>query len=153
MVMEGYLGDIEETTLRIRNGWYDTGDIGMLDDDGFLWHRGRLKRFVKVGGEMVSLVQVEDVLSQLLPEDVICCVVDIPNPTKGADVVAAVANGNFDMHKVMRQLKKKLPSIAIPRQFYVIEDIPMMASGKVNFRAVEKICRDRSFHEKERKHK
>jgi len=57
------------------------------------------------------------------------------------------------MHKVMRQLKKKLPSIAIPRQFYVIEDIPMMASGKVNFRAVEKICRDRSFHEKERKHK
>jgi len=153
MVMEGYLGDIEETTLRIRNGWYDTGDIGMLDDDGFLWHRGRLKRFVKVGGEMVSLVQVEDVLSQLLPEDVICCVVDIPNPTKGADVVAAVSNGNFDMHKVVRQLKKKLPSIAIPRQFYVIEDIPMMASGKVNFRAVEKICRDRSFNEKERKHK
>jgi acyl-[acyl-carrier-protein]-phospholipid O-acyltransferase/long-chain-fatty-acid--[acyl-carrier-protein] ligase len=52
----------------------------------------------------------------------------------------------------MCQLKKKLPSIALPRQFYVIEDIPMMASGKVNFRAVEKICRDRSFNEKERKH-
>lgn len=148
MVMEGYLGDIEETSLRIRNGWYDTGDIGVLDKDGFLWHRGRLKRFVKVGGEMVSLVKVEEVLSSLLPEDVICCVVDVPNPTKGADVVAAVANGNFDMHKVLRQLKKELPSIAVPRQFYVIDDIPMMASGKVNFRAVEKICRDRSNNEK-----
>lgn len=147
MVMEGYLGDIEETSLRIRNGWYDTGDIGVIDDDGYLWHRGRLKRFVKVGGEMVSLVKVEDVLSHLLPEDVICCVVDVPNPTKGADVVAAVANGNFDMHKVLKQLKKELPSIAVPRQFYVIEDIPMMASGKVNFRAVEKICRDLSTKE------
>jgi len=87
---------------------------------------------------------VEDVLSHLLPEDVICCVVDIPNPTKGADVVAAVANGNFDKHKVLKQLKKQLPSIAVPRQFYIIDNIPMMSSGKVNFREVEKICRSRS---------
>ena len=144
LVMEGYLGDLEETSLRIRNGWYDTGDIGVMDEDGYLWHRGRLKRFVKVGGEMVSLVKVEDIFSRLLPEDVICCVVDVPNPTKGADVVAAVANGNFDMKAVMAKLKKELPSIAIPRQFYIIEDIPMMASGKVNFREVERICRDRS---------
>jgi len=143
-VMEGYLGDIEETTLRIRNGWYDTGDIGIMDEDGYLWHRGRLKRFVKIGGEMVSLVKVEDILSRLLPEDVICCVVDVPNPTKGADVVAAVANGNFDRHQILKQLRKELPAIAIPRQFYVIEDIPMMASGKVNFREVEKICRQRN---------
>ncbi len=143
-VMEGYLGDLEETSLRIHNGWYDTGDIGIIDDDGFLWHRGRLKRFVKVGGEMVSLVKVEDLLSKLLPENVICCVVDVPNPTKGADVVAAVATGDFDMHKIMKQLKKELPAIAVPRQFFVIEDIPMMASGKVNFRAVETICREKS---------
>ncbi len=147
-VMVGYLGDLEETSLRIRDGWYDTGDIGLLDEDGFLWHRGRLKRFVKVGGEMVSLVKVEDILSRLLPEEVICCVVDVPNVTKGADVVAAVANGNFDMHKVLKELKKELPSIAIPKQFYVIENIPMMASGKVNFREVEKMCRDRANGEK-----
>ena len=144
LVMEGYLHDLEETSLRIHNGWYDTGDIGIMDEDGFMWHRGRLKRFVKVGGEMVSLVKVEDVLSRLLPENVICCVVDVPNPTKGADVVAAVATGDFDMHKVLKQLKKELPAIAVPRQFYVIEDIPMMASGKVNFRAVESICREKS---------
>ena len=137
-------GDLEETSLRIRNGWYDTGDIGIIDEDGFLWHKGRLKRFVKVGGEMVSLVKVEALLSELLPENVICCVVDVPNPTKGADVVAAVANGDFDQHKVLKALKKVLPSIAVPRQFYVIEDIPMMASGKVNFREVEKICREKN---------
>lgn len=144
MVMLGYLGELEETSMRIRNGWYDTGDIGMFDDDGFLWHKGRLKRFVKVGGEMVSLVKVEDVLGRLLPENVICCVVDIPNPIKGSDVVAAVATGDFDMHHVLKQLKKELPAIAVPRQFIVIEDIPMMASGKVNFREVEKICREKN---------
>ena len=143
-VMLGYLGDLEETSLRIRNGWYDTGDIGLIDEEGYLWHKGRLKRFVKVGGEMVSLVKVEGLLSELLPENVICCVVDVPNSTKGADVVAAVANGDFDQHKVLKALKKALPSIAVPKHFYIIEDIPMMASGKVNFREVEKICRDKN---------
>ncbi len=147
-VMTGYLGDLEETLLRIRDGWYDTGDIGLIDDDGFLWHKGRLKRFVKVGGEMVSLVKVEDVLSRLLPEDVICCVVDVPNVSKGADVVAAVATGDFDMQKIMKELKKELPAIAVPKQFVVIENIPMMASGKVNFREVEIICRERLNEEK-----
>lgn len=145
LVMKGYLHDLEQTSLRIRNGWYDTGDIGLFDDDGYLYHRGRIKRFVKIGGEMVSLVKVEEHLTDLLPEDVICCVVDIPNPTKGADVVAAVATGDFDMHKVLRKLKKDLPSIAIPKKFYVIEDIPMMASGKVNFREVERIIREKSM--------
>lgn len=147
-VMKGYLDDLEETLLRIRDGWYDTGDIGLIDEDGFLWHKGRLKRFVKVGGEMVSLVKVEDVLSRLLPEDVICCVVDVPNITKGADVVAAVANGNFDQAVVLKELKKELPAIAVPKQFYVIENIPMMASGKVNFREVEKLCRELANGEK-----
>ncbi len=146
-VMVGYLGDLEETSLRIRNGWYETGDIGLIDDDGYLWHKGRLKRFVKVGGEMVSLVKVEEILTKFLPEDVICCVVDVPHPTKGADVVAAVTTGDFDQHAVMKKLKKELPSIAIPKFFEVIEDIPMMASGKVNFREVEKICRSKASQE------
>ncbi|MCF7859136.1 MAG: AMP-binding protein [Candidatus Cloacimonetes bacterium] len=141
MVMKGYLGDVEETMLHIRNGWYDTGDMGMVDKDGFLWHKGRLKRFVKVGGEMVSLVRTEELLTALLPEGVYCCVVDVPNPLKGADVVAAVATGDFDQKHVLHELKKQLPAIAVPKEFYVIADIPLMGSGKVNFREVENICR------------
>ena len=72
IVMKGYLNDIEETSLRIVDGWYDTGDMGMLDEDGYLWHMGRLRRFVKIGGEMVSLVRTEKVLEALLPEGVEC---------------------------------------------------------------------------------
>jgi len=141
-IMKGYLGDLEETTLRIHRGWYDTGDMGILDEEGYLWHKGRLKRFVKVGGEMVSLVKVEEVLNKFLPEEVICCVVDVPNPTKGADVVAAVTTGEINKKKILKQMAKELPGIAVPKEFYVIEDIPMMGSGKVNFREVEKICRE-----------
>ena len=142
LISIGYLGDIEETSLRMHNGWYDTGDMGIIDEDGFLWHRGRLRRFVKVGGEMVSLVKVEEVLNRLLPEGVICCVVDVPNPTKGSDVVAAVATGEFDKKKVLKHMAKELPAIAVPKEFYIIEDIPLMGSGKVAFRQVEQICRD-----------
>lgn len=141
LVMKGYYGDLEETSLRIHNGWYDTGDMGVMDEDGFLWHRGRLRRFVKIGGEMVSLVKVEDTLNKYLPENVVCCVVDVPNPTKGADIVAAITTAEVDFKKIKKQMAKELTSIAVPKEFHVIEDIPMMGTGKVNFREVEQICR------------
>ncbi len=148
LISVGYLGDIEETSIRMHGGWYDTGDMGVMDEDGFLWHRGRLRRFVKVGGEMVSLVKVEEVLNKLLPEEVICCVVDVPNPYKGSDVVAAVATGEFDRKKILKQMAKELPAIAIPKEFYIIEDIPLMGSGKVAFREVERMCRERQANGK-----
>ncbi len=141
-VMKGYYHDIEETSLRIHNGWYETGDMGVMDEDGYLWHRGRLKRFVKIGGEMVSLVKVESVLEKLLPEGTICCAVDIPNPVKGSEIVAVVTTNEINVKHIKKLMAKELPSIAIPKDFHVIEDIPLMSSGKVNFREVEKICRD-----------
>jgi acyl-[acyl-carrier-protein]-phospholipid O-acyltransferase/long-chain-fatty-acid--[acyl-carrier-protein] ligase len=141
-VMKGYFNDLEETTLRLKDGWYETGDMGILDEDGFLWHQGRLKRFVKVGGEMVSLIRVEDELDRLVPQDVVVCVVDVPDPKKGAEIVAAITTAAIDKRKIRKQLSQNLPSIAIPKEFYVIEDIPMMGNGKVNFKEVEIICRN-----------
>jgi acyl-[acyl-carrier-protein]-phospholipid O-acyltransferase / long-chain-fatty-acid--[acyl-carrier-protein] ligase len=145
-VMIGYYNDLEETSVRIRNGWYDTGDMGMLDEDGYLWHKGRLKRFVKIGGEMISLVYVESELEKLLPEGTLCCVVEVPNPTKGADIVVALTTQEVQAKDIQKQLKKILPSIAMPKEFYVMDDLPMMGSGKVNFREVETICRE--LHDK-----
>lgn len=140
LVMKGYLHDLEETSLRIKDGWYDTGDVGFLDEDGFLWHRGRLKRFVKIGGEMVSLVKIESLLENIIPEGSVCCVVDVPNLEKGADIVACVTTEETDTKDMMKYLRDKLPPIAVPREFYVLEELPMMSSGKVDFRTVERIC-------------
>lgn len=135
LVMKGYFDDFEETSMRIRHGWYDTGDMGYLDVDGFLWHAGRLKRFVKVGGEMVSLVRVENILEKFLPENVSCCVVDVPDPMKGAKIVAAVTQG-VDEKKLLKQMAQHLPNIAIPKQIVIIEELPKMGSGKIDFRSV-----------------
>lgn len=133
LIMKGYFDDIEETSLRIKDGWYDTGDMGMMDEDGFIWHRGRLKRFVKIGGEMVSLVKVESVLVDLLPDDVDCCVVEVPDFLKGAKIVATVTQ-KIDEKAIMKKMAKELPPIAMPKQFLVIDELPKMGSGKVDFR-------------------
>ncbi|MFZ3137284.1 MAG: AMP-binding protein [Thermodesulfovibrionales bacterium] len=135
LVMKGYLHDFEETSMRIRHGWYDTGDMGYLDTDEFLWHSGRLKRFVKIGGEMVSLVKVEDVLQKLLPENIACSVVEIPDAHKGVRIVAAVTQ-KVDERRILKLMSEHLPNIALPKQFIVIEELPKMGSGKIDFRGV-----------------
>jgi acyl-[acyl-carrier-protein]-phospholipid O-acyltransferase/long-chain-fatty-acid--[acyl-carrier-protein] ligase len=140
MVMKGYFNDFEETSLHMREGWYDTGDMGHLDEDGYLWHVGRLKRFVKIGGEMVSLIRVENALEKYLPEDVLCCVVDVPDAIKGARIVAAVTEV-IDEKKTLKKMSDDLPKIALPKIFIVIEELPKMGSGKIDFRTVTNIVR------------
>ena len=142
LVMKGYFNNFEETSLHIRHGWYDTGDMGNLDEDGYLWHVGRLKRFVKIGGEMISLIKVENVLEKYLPDDVLCCVVDIPDAIKGARIVAAVT-APIDEKKILKKMSAELPKIALPRIFTVIEEFPKMGSGKIDFRVVTNIVRQK----------
>ncbi len=134
-IMKGYLNDLEETSLRIKSGWYDTGDLGYLDEDGFLWHCGRLKRFLKIGGEMVSLVQVEDALSQVLPEGIECCAVELPDAKRGAKIVAVV-NAEVEKTEIQKKLAELLPNIALPKDYVVISDFPRMGSGKTDFRTL-----------------
>ncbi len=140
-VMKGYYNDPEQTAKVMKNGWYDTGDMGYLDEDGYLWHAGRFRRFAKIGGEMVSLVKVENTLEKLLPKEIICCVVEISDVKKGSYIVAAVS---ADIHKteILRKMLKELPIISLPRQFVVIENIPMMATGKTDFRRVTAMVKD-----------
>lgn len=139
-VMKGYFDDIEETSLRIRDGWYETGDMGFLDEDGYLWHRGRLKRFVKIGGEMVSLVRTEVELEELLQEGIACCVVEVPDSLKGARIIAALTE-EVEKKKILKELSKRLPPIALPREFLVFPELPKMGSGKVDFRAITGMVR------------
>lgn len=140
-VMKGYFDDFEQTSLSIRHGWYDTGDMGFLDADGYLWHVGRLKRFLKVGGEMVSLIKVEDVLEHLLPPDVECCVVEVPDALRGARIVAAVTQP-IDEKATLKKMSEQLPNIAIPSKFVVVAEMPKTGSGKIDFRTITEKVRD-----------
>jgi len=139
-VMKGYFNDFEQTSLHMRRGWYDTGDMGTLDEDGYLWHVGRLKRFVKIGGEMVSLVKIESILEQHLPEDGQCCVVEIPDAMKGAKIVAVVTI-KLDEKATLKKMTEVLPKIALPKKFLVMEELPKMGSGKIDFRTLTEMTR------------
>ena len=134
-VMQGYLNDVEETAYRIQSGWYDTGDLGYLDDDGYLWHKGRLKRFVKIGGEMVSLVAVEETLNAVTPESVECCAIELPDSRRGSRIVAVTSEA-VDAQKISKKMSEELPNLALPKQFVTVREFPRMGSGKTDFRSL-----------------
>jgi len=134
-VMKGYYDDPELTANALKDGWYDTGDMGFFDEENYLWHAGRFKRFAKVGGEMVSLVKVENTMEKCLPEGVSCCVVEIMDEKKGSFIVATVSQ-EVNKTEILRKMMDELPIIALPRQFIVISELPMMSTGKIDFRTV-----------------
>lgn len=134
-VMQGYLNDVEETHLRLKSGWYDTGDLGYLDADGYLWHKGRLKRFVKIAGEMISLVAVEEALNAVTPEEIECCVVELPDARRGSRIVA-VTSAEIDVASINKLLAEKLPNLSLPKQFVIVPDFPHLGSGKTDFRTL-----------------
>ncbi|MBN2789582.1 MAG: AMP-binding protein [Candidatus Delongbacteria bacterium] len=142
LVMKGYYDDLEETALHIHQGWYDTGDIGIMDEDGFLWHRGRLRRFVKIAGEMISLVAVENAVEKYLEDDQLCCAVEIPHVTKGAEIIVATTS-DINEKELKKKLSKELPPISVPKRILYFKELPVMGNGKVNFREVEDSCRNK----------
>jgi acyl-[acyl-carrier-protein]-phospholipid O-acyltransferase/long-chain-fatty-acid--[acyl-carrier-protein] ligase len=90
---------------------------------------------------MISLVKVENILEKLLPEDVSCCVVEIPDDKKGSYIVATVTE-EINKTEILRKMLKELPIIALPRQFIVIKELPMMGTGKIDFRSVTKLVKE-----------
>lgn len=140
-VMLGYLNDVEESSLRIKSGWYDTGDLGYLDEDGYIWHKGRLKRFVKIGGEMISLVLVEETLNELTAEEVECCAVELPDAKRGSRIIA-VTNAEIDHDDVSKRMSNELPNLALPKKYVLVPDFPRMGSGKTDFRTLTKLVMD-----------
>jgi acyl-[acyl-carrier-protein]-phospholipid O-acyltransferase/long-chain-fatty-acid--[acyl-carrier-protein] ligase len=140
-VMRGYFRDDAQTAASFENGWYDTGDMGYIDPDGYLWHVGRLKRFLKIGGEMISLIRVEDVLERLLPPDTECCVVEVPDADRGARIVAAVTR-TLDEKLVLKEMADQLPKIALPSRFVVLPELAKTGNGKTDFRRITEIVQE-----------
>ena len=84
---------------------------------------------------MVSLIQVEDALSKILPEGIECCAVELPDAKRGAKIVA-VLNAEVEKLKIQKKLAGLLPNIALPKDYVVIPEFPRMGSGKTDFRTL-----------------
>ncbi|PAF45358.1 MFS transporter [Helicobacter sp. 11S02629-2] len=148
-VMLGYLNDLEKTNEVIitQDGikWYKSGDKGYLDECGFLYIVDRYSRFVKTGGEMISLSLIEEEITKLIPENLdlkihACALED----SKKGEVVALLIQDSKDSHKELIELIKtsNLTNIYKPSKYFVVESIPILGSGKVNISLAKKLAKE-----------
>ncbi len=142
-IMRGYLNCDANAKFKALGGWYDTGDIARVDDDGFLYILGRMKRFAKVSGEMVSLTAVEEALAGAFPQYGLRCEIAIlsrPDPDRGEALVAVVNESKLQLEDLRPVIKAKgLSNLCMPREIKYIHEIPKLGTGKTNHRALQKI--------------
>jgi acyl-[acyl-carrier-protein]-phospholipid O-acyltransferase/long-chain-fatty-acid--[acyl-carrier-protein] ligase len=142
-IMRGYLNADANAKFKSLEGWYDTGDIVRIDANGFVFILGRLKRFAKISGEMVSLTAVEDALSGAFPSyglKFAAAVVAKPDETKGEKLIAVTNEPRLTLDEVRGAIRARgLSNIAAPRELKVMPELPRLGSGKINYRELEKM--------------
>ena len=143
-VMQGYLGRPDKTAEVLREGWYVTGDIAALDEDGFLQITDRLSRFSKIGGEMVPHIRVEEKLHELAgATEQTFVVAGVPDEKKGERLVVLHKLTEAKWTELCAKLSQlDLPNLWKPRadQFFHIDALPMLGTGKLDLRKVRELA-------------
>ncbi len=149
-VMQGYLKEPEKTAAVLQQGWYNTGDLATMDDDGFLTLSDRLSRFSKIGGEMVPHLKVEELLHSLSgPEGGSFVVTSIVDEQKGEKLVVLHTLGLGKLRQLQEQLAATdLPNLWRPRQFVFVESLPYLGSGKVDLRRAREVAQQHQLAHK-----
>lgn len=148
-VMQGYLDRPDLTADVVKDGWYCTGDIARLDNDGFITITGRQSRFSKIGGEMVPHMLVEEAINTVLGAadgELLAVVTAVPHPTKGERLVVLHLSEIPDPAAICRQLADRgLPNLWLPApdSFSLIEDLPLLGSGKLDLRQLNELAKER----------
>src|SRR5262249_20875185 len=140
-LMDGYLGREEDTRAAMRDGWYVTGDIARIDEDGFMFLVDRLSRFSKIAGEMVPHVRIEDAIEELTSGH--AAVTTVSDEVKGERLVAFYTDAAIEPAEVWERLcRTELPRLWLPRRddIHRIEAIPTLGSGKTDLRAVRQLA-------------
>lgn len=132
--MNGYWNDPAETSRVMKNGLYYTGDLGKMDEDGYLYVVGRTKDMIKVGGERVSAKEIEEAILEI-DEVHEVAVIGVEDEILGEAIKAIIVlNGSIDLfdEKTIRTiLGKKLPLFKIPKYFELVDHLPKNESGKI----------------------
>ena len=136
-IMMGYLRATNPGVIeRLPGGWHDTGEIVDIDDEGFIRILGRVKRFAKIGGEMVSLAVVENCAAAVWP-DHLHAAVTLPDPKKGEQVVLLSEAPEAARSPILTWAQAHgIPEISVPRRVFKVEQIPVLGTGKVDYGAV-----------------
>jgi acyl-[acyl-carrier-protein]-phospholipid O-acyltransferase/long-chain-fatty-acid--[acyl-carrier-protein] ligase len=143
-VMQGYLGRPDKTAEVLRGGWYITGDVAALDEDGFLQITDRLSRFSKIGGEMVPHIKVEEKLHELAgATEQTFVVTGLPDEKKGERLVVLHKLPDAELPPCLEKLAQcDLPNLWKPRadQFFRMENFPLLGTGKLDLRKVKELA-------------
>lgn len=141
LVMKGYLGDPEQTAAVLKDGFYNTGDIAYLNEDGYIFITGRLSRFSKIAGEMVPHELVEYSINEVLhTEDRCIAVAGRPDERRGEKLVVFYSIKDLDIAGLIAELRKRnLPNLWIPKaeDFIFVEKIPLLGSGKLDLQKLK----------------
>jgi acyl-[acyl-carrier-protein]-phospholipid O-acyltransferase/long-chain-fatty-acid--[acyl-carrier-protein] ligase len=135
-VMGGYWNQPEKTAEVLREGWYNTGDIARVDEDGFVEITDRLSRFSKIGGEMVPHMLVEQKLAEFSGEpEARFLVLSVPDEKRGERLVVLSHNLQQKVETLIERLEKSsLPKLWVPdkRSIFLIDEWPTLGTGKVD---------------------
>jgi len=145
-VFEGYLNDPERTAEVLHEEWYKTGDIGRIDEDGFLFIEGRMSRFSKIAGEMIPHLTVEQKIVEALPspaqahEGPTVVVVGIPDDHRGENLVVLTTLVINATELRQKLVTTGLPNLWIPKIIKRVDAIPLLATGKLDLRACQRLA-------------
>ena len=148
-IMLGYLNQPKKTAELIVDGWYNSGDMAMIDDDGFIRITGRMSRFSKIGGEMVPHILVEQEIARILEEDmsdepeIACAVTAVPDEKKGERLIVLHKPMKKPVREVLDRLQAAgLPNLFIPSSdsFIQVEQIPLLGTGKLDLRGIKDVA-------------
>ncbi|MAK61946.1 MAG: 2-acylglycerophosphoethanolamine acyltransferase [Ponticaulis sp.] len=142
-IMKGYLRASSPGVLEPpKGGWHDTGDICTVDKDGFIRIRGRVKRFAKVGGEMISLAVVENCASAIWPDNMHAAAT-IPDPRKGEQIVLLSDADSVNRPDMLAWAQNHgVSELSVPRKVFKVDAIPVLGTGKIDYGAVSKLAYD-----------
>jgi acyl-[acyl-carrier-protein]-phospholipid O-acyltransferase/long-chain-fatty-acid--[acyl-carrier-protein] ligase len=143
-IMRGYLNNPAKTAEVLQDGWYVTGDIASVDEDGFITITDRLSRFSKIGGEMVPHVKIEERLHELAGVSVqTFAVTSLPDAKKGERIMVLHTLQAAPLGSVLEKLAAcDLPNLWKPRkdQFIAVAQIPVLGTGKTDLRKVRDVA-------------
>jgi acyl-[acyl-carrier-protein]-phospholipid O-acyltransferase/long-chain-fatty-acid--[acyl-carrier-protein] ligase len=143
-VMKGYLGKPEKTAEVLHDGWYTTGDVALMEEDGFLTITDRLSRFSKIGGEMVPHVRIEDKLHELAGvTEQVFAVTSLPDEKKGERIVVVTTLPAEKLTPVVEKFAQSdLPALWKPKsnQFFHVDALPVLGTGKIDLRGVKTLA-------------
>ncbi|MDR1124299.1 MAG: acyl-[ACP]--phospholipid O-acyltransferase [Elusimicrobiota bacterium] len=138
-IMLGYLKEDKPGVLQpLEDGWYDTGDIVDIDADGFIFIKGRAKRFAKIAGEMVSLAAVEETANKIWPEGT--AAINIPDDKKGEQIILFTARQNAGQKELAQAFREQgLSELWIPKEVRVLSELPLTGTGKTDYMKLKEL--------------